>query len=242
MSTGFLILEIRRTLRAPRYLVFAVVFPVGLFLMFAALYGGERLSGTTATAYLMISMAMFGAMGSAMGTGGRVALDRQSGWNRLLRLTPLSPRWYVTCRLVTAMAVAVPSFLLVFVAGRLRGVHLGAGEWARVIGYFTLALLPFAVLGVALGYLITADSAPMINGAGQMVLSLFGGVWVPVTQLPHAMLLVGKALPSYWLGVAARSPLTGEHFGVDGTAVLAGWTVVFAVFAAHRYRRDAARA
>lgn len=238
----FLTLEIRRTLRSPRYVLFTVVFPVGLFWMFTALYSDARLSGTTATAYLMVSMAMFGAMGSAMGSGARVALDRQTGWNRLLRLTPLSSRGYVACRLAIAMATAVPSFLLVFLVGRLKGVHLGAGEWGQVVGYFVLALLPFAVLGVALGYLVTADSAPMINGAGQMVLSLFGGVWVPVSQMPHGMLVVGRLLPSFWFGVAARSPLTGEHFGLRGAAVLAAWTVVFAVFAARRYRRDAARA
>jgi len=242
VSIQFLFLEIRRTLRSLRYLMFAVVFPVGLFLLFAALYKDEALMGTTAKAYLMISMAMFGTMGTTMATGARVAMDRQIGWNRLLRLTPLRPRWYVATRFVNSLATAVPSLLLVFVAGRLLGVRMSGSEWTRVSLYFTLALVPFAVLGVALGYLITADSAPMVNGASQMVLSLFGGVWVPVSQMPHVMLTVGRALPSFWLGVAARSPLTGERLGFNGLAILVGWTAVFALFAARRYRHDAARA
>lgn len=242
MSTRLLVLEIRRTLRSPRYLMLAVVFPVGLFLLFAALYKNGALMGTTAKAYLMISMAMFGSMGAAMGIGARVAQDRQTGWNRLLRLTPLRPRWYVATRFVTSLATAIPSLLLVFVAGWLLGVRMSGSGWTRVSLYFTLALVPFAVLGVALGYLMTADSAPMVNGASQMVFSLFGGVWVPVSQMPHVMVTVGRALPSFWLGVAARSPLTGEHLGANGLAILAGWTVVAAVFAARRYHRDAARA
>jgi ABC-2 type transport system permease protein len=240
MSTRFLVLEIRRTLRSPRYLMFAVVFPVGLFLLFAALYQDDALMGTTATTYLMISMAMFGAMGTTMGAGARIAQDRQTGWNRLLRLTPLRPRWYVATRFITSMSTAGPSLLLVFVAGALLGVRMTGSEWSRVSVYFALALLPVAILGVALGYLISTDSAPMVNGASQMVLSLFGGVWVPVNQMPHVMLMVGKALPSFWLGVAARSPLTGEHLGAGGLTVLVGWTVVLAAFAARRYRRDAA--
>ncbi|HEX5497451.1 MAG TPA: ABC transporter permease [Mycobacteriales bacterium] len=241
MSTRFLILELRRTLRSPRYLMFAVAFPVGLFLLFAALYGDGALMGTTARAYLMISMATFGAMGTSLSAGTRIAVDRQTGWNRLLRLTPLRPRWYVMTRFVSSLGTALPALLLVFLAGRLLGVRMSGSQWGRVGLYFALALVPFAVLSVALGYLVTADSAPMINGASQMVLSLFGGVWVPVSQMPHLMLTVGKALPSFWLGVAARSPLTGEHLGVDGLAVLVGWTVVLAGFAARRYRRDAAR-
>jgi ABC-2 type transport system permease protein len=243
MSARFLAMEVLRAVRNPRYAMFSVAFPVGLFLMFAQLYGDDPLQGTTAKAYLMVSMAMFGAMGSTLGTSARIAAERQVGWNRLLRLTPLRPRAYVAARLVTVLALAVPSFLLVFAAARFaEGVQLTVGQWGLVTGYFTLALLPFAVLGIALGYLATADSAPMINGAAQMILSVFGGVWVPVSQMPHAMLVVGKALPSFWFGVAARSPLTHERVGAGGLAVLLAWTVGLALLAARRYRGDAVRA
>lgn len=241
MSGRFLATEILRALRNPRFVLFSVVFPVGLFLLFAQIYGDGPLQGTSPQAYLMVSMAMFGAIGATLGTSARIAAERQRGWNRLLRLTPLRPRAYVLARLVTVLVLAVPSFLLVFAAGRLaEGVHLSLREWALVSGYFTLALVPFAVLGIALGYLTTADSAPMVNGAAQMVLSVFGGVWVPVSQMPHAMLVVGKALPSFWFGVAARSPLTHEHLGWGGLAVLLGWTVVLARLAGRRYRAEAA--
>jgi hypothetical protein len=45
--TGFLTLELRRSLRDVRYLILAVAMPVGLYLLFAGLFGahGQQAQG-----------------------------------------------------------------------------------------------------------------------------------------------------------------------------------------------------
>jgi ABC-2 type transport system permease protein len=242
VNATYLRTEVRRTLRAPRYAVFVVGMPLGLFLLFCSLYGSGDEDGIEARAWLMVSMSVFGAMGAAVSVGGRIAGERQVGWTRQLRLTPLSGRAYVLAKAATAVLVAVPALALVYAAGALvEHVRLPASEWAVAAGSTLLALAPFVALGIWLGHQLTVDVLGPLSGALFTVLGLLGGVWVPVSQMPAALQHVAKALPAYWLAQSGREPLAGSWVGWTGVAVLAAWTVAFALLAARAYRRDAAR-
>lgn len=70
MNTTYLRTEVRRTLRAPRYFVFVIGMPLGLFLLFSSLYGQDTQDGISGKAWLMVSMSVFGAMGAAVSIGG----------------------------------------------------------------------------------------------------------------------------------------------------------------------------
>jgi ABC-2 type transport system permease protein len=243
MTTTYLRTEVRRTLRAPRYFVFVIGMPLGLFLLFSSLYGQETQDGISGKAWLMVSMSVFGAMGAAVSIGGRIAGERQDGWTRQLRLTPM-PGWtYVAAKAVTALLVAVPALILVYGVGALvEGVRLPAGTWATAAGWSLLALLPFVALGIWLGHQLTVDVLGPLTGALFTVFGLLGGIWFPVDQLPSGVARLARALPSYWLAQAGRAPLTGSWIGWHGVSVLTGWTVLAALLAVRAYRLDTARA
>ena len=113
----------------------------------------------------MVNMGVFGATGAVLGIGARIADERDRGWNRQLRLTPLPPLGYVVGKVLTGMLVALPALLLVCLAGCLTGeVHLSALQWAQVVGLGWLAILPMAVVGVGLGYFSSGDNAQAVNG------------------------------------------------------------------------------
>ena len=242
MNATYLRTEVRRTLRSPRYFVFVVGMPVGLFLLFASLYGDSYQDGVSGTAWLMVSMSVFGAMGAAVSVGGRIAGERAVGWTRQLRLTPL-PGWaYVAAKAATAVLVAVPALALVYAVGAgVEGVRLPAARWAEAAGWSLLALAPFVALGIWLGHLLTVDVLGAVSGGLFTGLGVLGGIWFPIDQLPGALAPVARALPSYWLAQAGREPLTGSWIGWHGLAVLAAWTAVFALLAARAFRRDAVR-
>jgi ABC-2 type transport system permease protein len=243
VNATYLRTEVRRTLRAPRYAVFVIGMPVGLFLLFASLYGDGDQDGIPAVAWLMVSMSVYGAMGAAVSIGGRIAGERQVGWTRQLRLTPLSGRAYVLTKALTALLVAVPALALVYAVGALaEGVRLPAGSWAQAAGWTLVALAPFVALGIWLGHQLSVDVLGPLSGALFTALGLLGGIWVPIDQLPSGLQDVARALPAYWLAQAGREPLAGTWIGWSGLAVLAGWTLLFARLAARAYRRDAARA
>ncbi|HEV7655256.1 MAG TPA: ABC transporter permease [Mycobacteriales bacterium] len=242
MNTVYLRTEVRRTLRAPRYFVFVIGMPVGLFLLFASLYGTGTQDGISGKAWLMASMSVFGAMGAAVSIGGRIAGERQTGWTRQLRLSPM-PGWaYVASKAVTALLVAIPALALVYGVGALtEGVRLPARMWAEAAGWSLLALAPFVALGIWLGHRLTIDVLGPLSGALFTVLGILGGIWFPIDQLPSALQSFARALPSYWLAQAGREPLAGSWIGWHGVAILAVWTAVFALLAARAYRRDTAR-
>jgi ABC-2 type transport system permease protein len=243
MNATYLRTEVRRTLRAPRYFIFVIGMPVGLFLLFSSLYGSGTQDGIAGKAWLMVSMSVFGAMGAAVSIGGRIAGERQAGWTRQLRLTPMRGRMYVASKAVTALAVAVPALALVYAVGAVaEGVRLPAAQWAEAAGWSLLALAPFVALGIWLGHRLTVDVLGPLSGALFTALGILGGVWFPIDQLPSAMQGLAKALPSYWLAQAGREPLAGSWIGWHGVSVLAIWTAVFAILGARAYRQDTARA
>jgi ABC-2 type transport system permease protein len=241
MNARFTALEIRRILRAPRFYLMGVGIPVVLFLLLANVYG-QGGDGADAVKYLMASMAAFGAMTAALNTGARIASERATGWNRLLRLTPLRPLWYVVSKLIVAMAVALPVVLLVYVLGAaVEGIGLSASQWLQSGVSLWLGVIPFALLGVVLGYAAKPDSVQVVSSGVFLGLSMFGGLWFPVEIMPKFLASVAKVMPSYWLGDIARTPLIDGHVSMQAVLTLTGWAVVAALVAARAYRRDTAR-
>ncbi|MBW8770307.1 MAG: ABC transporter permease, partial [Gemmatimonadetes bacterium] len=73
-----LALEIRRMLRNRRTVMFIVVFPSLFFFMFRASGGGAN--AARIQSYVLISMAVYGAMVGTTAGGAAVAVERSLGW------------------------------------------------------------------------------------------------------------------------------------------------------------------
>ena len=243
MTVTYLRLELLLTYRNTRYLIFTLGIPVVLFLVIGGAFEGS-VFGISGQTWYMINMATFGAFGAVLGVGARIAVERDAGWNRQLRLTPLPPQGYVIGKVVVGMLLALPSLLLVCAAGRLTGdVELSGVQWAQVIGLGWLAVLPMAAVGVGLGYLARGDTAQAVNGGVVMMMSMFGGVWFPVDDSSPAWIrTLADAMPTYWITQIARAPLTHDWPQIGGWLVLAAWTLVGIRVAARRYLADDLRA
>ncbi|MBV8931777.1 MAG: ABC transporter permease [Kutzneria sp.] len=244
MKTGYLVLEAKRAMRNPRFLFFTMVFPVVLFLVDAGTFGKERVDGTTVsyTAYLMCSMAAYGAFAAAMNSGARTALERAAGWQRQLRLTPLTPSGYLTAKAAVGFMVALPPVFLVSVVGGLvEGVHLTPAGWMQAVLGVWAATLPFAVLGLLIGQLATSETVQVLTVGVTMLFGFLGGIFIPSAVFPDWLNIVSKALPSYWLAEIGHGAALGNHDTATAVAVLGAWTVVLAFAVTRRYRRDSAR-
>jgi ABC-2 type transport system permease protein len=241
MSFGYLAVEVRRVLRSTRFLIFSVVFPVLLFLLYVGIFAK---GDTAAIGVLMVNMTAFGALSATLFAGGRLAAERAAGWQRQLRLTPLSGAGYLAAKGVTAMLLALPAVVLVPLIGAVaEGVSLDAAGWLRVTVGIWLAVIPFALIGLLIGQLGTPDSIQPIMSLTMMVMSLLGGIFIPVDSMPGWLLDVAQILPSYWLGQVGRGAVTTD-LSVDlgkVVLVLAVWTAAVGVGVVRRYRRDSAR-
>jgi ABC-2 type transport system permease protein len=243
MNVTYLRLEITRLIRNRRVLIFSVLMPAILLLVFGSLYKGANLNGVGATAYLMVSMGLFGSMSAAIGSGGTIALERGIGWNRQLRLTPLTPRSYLLTKIVLSLAMALPPLLFTYAVGAVAlGVRLPANTWLLITLASWVGSLPFAALGLVVGYVAKPDSVQQVSALLYLLLAAFGGIWVPIEQMPKLMHQIAEWTPAYWVGLVARSPLFHQALTQRAVLMLAAWTVVLAVIAARRFRADTARA
>jgi ABC-2 type transport system permease protein len=235
-----LLSEVRRLLRAPRFLIFTIGFPVAFLLIMSGIYAPDP-GDTLGLVVLMLNMAAYGAISAAVSTGGLVAAERALGWNRQLRLTPL-PAWgYLAVKAAVAMIVALPALVLVLATGAVLGVDLPALTWLQVLGAAWIGMLPFAAIGLLVGTLATADSAQGMTMVTMLTFSLLGGIFIPAQLLPPVMLSIAHALPSFWLADIAGRPAFGGGLALEGVAVLAAWLAVAGGLAIWRYRRDALR-
>jgi ABC-2 type transport system permease protein len=243
MSLSYLRIEIRRLFRNRRALIFSILMPALLLIIFGSLYKNQNLDGVNVSAYLMVSMGLFGSMTGAIGSGGSIAVERGIGWNRQLRLTPLSPAAYAITKVVVALVLALPPLLITYVIGILDlGVRLPLHIWLAVAVISWLGALPFAALGLLIGYLAKPDSVQPISGLLYMLLAAFGGIWVPAEEMPDVMRHIAEWTPAYWVGLAARSPLFSQSVQARAVEMVLGWTLVLGVVALARFRRDTARA
>jgi ABC-2 type transport system permease protein len=243
MSLTYLRTEILRLSRNKRVLIFSVLMPALLLLIFGGLYKNDSLNGVSASAYLMVSMGLFGSMSAAIGSGGSIAVERGIGWNRQLRLTPLSPRSYVLSKVMLSLIMALPPIVITYLIGALAlDVRLSAGTWVLIALGSWLGALPFAALGVVVGYIAKPDSVQQVSGLLYMLLAAFGGIWVPVEQMPSTMHKIAEWTPAYWVGLVARSPLFHKSLDLHAVWMLLAWTLVLAFVALRRFRADTARA
>ena len=236
--------EVRRTLRNRRFLAFSLGFPLVLFLITA---GANRDvsdfagTGVSFPLYYMVGMVSWGAMAAVIAGGARIAAERQIGWTRQLRLTPLSTRTYFSAKVLSGYLLALASIAVLYVAGISYGVRLPLGSWLTMTALILVGLVPFAVLGILFGHLLSTDSMGPALGGVTALFALLGGAWGPVAGESSVLTSISQLLPSYWLTQAAHSAFTGEAWPVRAWLVLAVWTLVLGRLARSAYLRDTAR-
>jgi len=243
-STTFLGLELRRLLRNRRIFIFTIALPPLFFLLFGGSNAANRTQSVghgNLTAYLVVSLAIYGAMLATTSGGASVSLERAAGWSRQLRLTPLRPPAYIAVKLLVAMALGGMSVLVTFAVGALSGAQMPWYAWLGTGVLAWVCALVFAAFGLFMGYLLPSENVMQILGPALALLAFAGGLFVPVSQMGHTFATLATFTPAYGVGEIARYPLTGD--GSLGWAVVnvVVWTVVFAAGAVLRFRRDTAR-
>lgn len=234
--------ELLRTLRNRRFLLLSLAFPLILYFIVAGPRAHQHVEGTKLTwaLYYMTGLAAFGTMSGMLSSGARIATERAAGWNRQLRLTPLSSLAYFRAKVLTAYMMAAISLLALYVSGAALGVSLGAGQWLELTGLMLVGLVPFAAAGIALGHLLTPDSIGPAMGGGVSLLALLGGTWFPLGS-SGVLHDIAQYLPSYWLVQASHVALGGAAWPARGWIVIAAWTLVLARLSQRVFRRDTRR-
>jgi ABC-2 type transport system permease protein len=242
LNPTMLQIELRRVLRNRRTAIFTLVMPVVLFEVFGSGPGaGDRVGSGNVTAYILISMAVYGAMLAATAAGASVSLERAAGWSRQLRLTPLAPGAYIAAKVLSALLISATSVAVVYLVGTTSAARMPAATWVETALLAWVCSMVFAAFGLFMGYLLPSENVMQALGPGLALLSFAGGLFIPLSQYNDVFRAIAKVTPVYGVGELARYPLV--HDGRLASAVLnvVIWTLVFGTGAAIRFRRDTAR-
>ena len=238
-SPTYLAVDLRRIFRNRRTVIFLVIMPVLFFITFG---GGYRHGDPVAFAYVMVSMAVYGAMIATTSVGASVSLERSLGWTRQLRLTPLRPVGYVLVKLLGALLVGIVPVALVMGVGAFLGVNLTPAAWVWCGLAAWLCSMVFAAFGLCMAYLIPAENAMQVLGPVLALLSFFGGLFVPLNLMPSLLRHIAPYMPTYAVGQIARSPITHSGLTAGHIGLLVAWLAIFGIGTAVLFRRDTARA
>jgi ABC-2 type transport system permease protein len=237
---AYLKFEANRLRREPRLIVLTLVLPVLIFLINSGNKG--MVDNVQVSTYLMVSMATYGALVGVLSVGISVSQERASGWLRQLRITPLSPVKVVATKALMGSLLSIPSVIAVGVtAAATKGVDFSAWQWLALIGLLWLGSLPFAALGLALGFSLSPQLTQPVSMLGVFGLSFLGGLFIPVAIMPKLLGQIAVWLPSNRYGELGWAVAAHHAPTLKGVAILAAWAAVFAVLAAFAYRKAAAR-
>lgn len=178
---------------------------------------------------------------AVISSGARIATERQLGWTRQLRITPLRASTYFEAKVLSGYLMALVTIVLLYLAGSALGVRLDARQWAVMTLLVLVGLVPFTLLGILAGHLLKPDSLGPAVGSVTTLFALLSGAWGPLSTGRYFVDVV-KCVPSYWLVRSGRVVAFGGGWPpAEAWTVIAVWTAVLARLAILAYRRDTAR-
>ncbi|MDA8355681.1 MAG: ABC transporter permease [Actinomycetota bacterium] len=243
-SVAILRLEVRRLLRNRRTMIFTLIAPVLFFLVFGlnAAYANKRAGHGNVSAFIMISMALYGAVLATTSGGAMVSVERAQGWSRQLRITPLSPVAYIAIKMLTSLVLGLASVLVVYAAGVIVGKpSMPIYLWVLTGACVWIGSLLFAAFGLFVGYLLPSENVMQVIGFVLMLFSFGGGLFIPLSQFSSGLRTAAELTPLYGLNELVHHPLVGGAFDWAWAASLMVWLAVFVGGAIWRFRRDTAR-
>lgn len=247
-SWGFLGVELKRVFSNTGTIVFTLIFPIAMLVFVALPNKNEPMTkvpvadgGPSAAVAIMMSMALYGAMIASTMVGASVAVERSQGWGRQLRLTPLNPFVYIMVKIGCGMAMGLVGVAATVIVGLAIGIHASPGNLIASGIIAWLSSLMLTALGLTVGYAFPAQNAMRYLGPIVPILSFMGGVFIPLSLLPHAAQVAAKFTPLWGIGDLVQSTAVG--FPINGWAVVSMivWFLVFGATTVWMFRRDTGR-
>ena len=208
--------DIRASLFSMDRFFFGVALPIVFFLLFGAMqeYASQPMGEGNVAAYVMIGMALYGAVQNTVAISGSTVTELSSGWNRQLALTPLTTGKYLGAKTLTALVISAVPVIAVNIVGMFTGVEMPLNQQLAAGALTVMCGLVFAFYGIMMGLLIRNENAVSIANGLLVVMSFFGTVFSPLST---DLLNYARFTPLYGAAEIARYP-----FSAGQTIILGG--------------------
>ncbi len=229
--------EFKKLLRSPSFALPTLLFPVMFYVFFGVIFSMNQNMPT----YLLATYGAFGVIGPALFSFGvGVAIERSQGWFTIKEISPMPAGAYLFARIIVSVIFALMVVILLFTLGATLGdVRLISNNWMLLAGILILGSLPFCAMGLSLGLLLSANSAPAVVNLIYLPMAFLSGLWMPINFFPEAMQVFANFLPAYHLsqlalGVVDLSKGQSVYYHIICLAV---FFIIFSVIALLAYKR-----
>ncbi|MER7822087.1 ABC transporter permease [Streptomyces sp. NPDC096097] len=244
--------ELKSFFRNKQSLIFTLLFPVLMLLVFGSIFSG-KVAGTDTDLkqVFMAGIIASGVMSTAFsGLAINIAIERDTGTVRRLAMTPMPKSAYFIGKLVRVVVTTVlETALLMAIAVTAFGLPLPstAQRWTTLGWDLALGTVACALLAVAYSAIIpNSRSAAAIVTPVFMVTQFISGVFFPFNQLPSWMQTLAAFFPLKWIAQGFRSVFLPDSFAVVEPAgnwelgrialILALWSLAGLVLTAMSFR------
>jgi ABC-2 type transport system permease protein len=237
-------------IRTPRVLVFSVLFPVLLLVMFNSIFTsgsnkttefhGHRIDTAT---YFTAGIIAYAVMTSAFSTlAVAITARRERGELKRLRATPVAPWTFMVAQVLRTVITVAAMVIALLAIGRLAfGVSIPGKTVPGLIIYLVLGTATMCTLGIAITAATpTEEVASTVAPFSAVILSFVSGVFIPISTLPDWLQQVGRLFPLYHLADGLQNTFfpVGGGIGLQGSNVasLAVWGLAGLVVAVRRFK------
>ena len=229
-----------KTIRNKAFTLPALLFPLMFYLFFGVLFSHGNVQSAT---YLLCTYGVFGVMGPGLFSFGvGLAVERAQGWQALKAASPMPPGAQIFARMCVASVFSLIIVLGLSLLGAfLGGVVFSLSQWLTLMLIWVLGGLPFCLLGLALGCVLKADSAPSVINVIYLPMAFLSGLWMPLSVLPDFFAQFALVFPAYHVAQLALkvAALDSQQPVLLHLLVLLGFTVVFFALARMAYNKNA---
>ena len=233
--------EIIEFFRQKEALVFTLIFPTLLLLIFGAVLNFEIAPGLDFVQYFMAGMVASGVLATGFqNLAIAISIERSEGRLKRLSGTPMPKSAYFVGKIAQVIVVGVATIALLLVVGvAVYGIDLpsSVGKWLTFAWVTLLGLASCSLLGIAFSSAIkNGKSAPAIVTPIALVLQFTSGVFFVFTDLPSWMQTFSAIFPLKWLTQGMRAAFLPDSFAAQEAAgsfeldkvalVLGAWTIV----------------
>ncbi len=219
-------------IRMRRSLIFWVVFPTLMLLLFGFIYSGGK--GTTRSFDSTAPGILIGAALFFSCLGGPVALivaERERRTLRRLLISPLKPTSYFLGIVLAYLLIAFGQAIIVYGIAFVFGGRFHGSIWLGII-IIVLSVFSFVGVGFFFGARFTKRTED-VNGpvaAFGVPLLVLGGTFFPVSILPSYLLTLAYLNPIFHMNQALKS-VSALGYGIGDISTHLIFLIVFTVMA-----------
>jgi ABC-2 type transport system permease protein len=203
------VVELKEFFRQREAVVFTLMLPVLLLVVFGAVLNFDLGDGVSFTQYFMAGIIAAGVLGASLQNMAiSIATERSDGTLKSLAGTPMPKSAYFVGKVVQVLAVTVAIIAILLAIGVLAyGIDPpSGGDWLTLAWVTLLGAAACTLLGIAISSLAkNGRSASATVTPFALLLQFISGVFFQFSEIPTWMQTVAALFPLKWMAQGLRS-------------------------------------